>query len=89
MLPDGNIIVTGGQKVAHVFTDTDGATAAELFNPYTKTWKTLGKAAVARNCEFIQTLPPCLVSIFSMTQLSPLGVWTNATTWKCASVCHC
>ncbi|ETS83620.1 hypothetical protein PFICI_05496 [Pestalotiopsis fici W106-1] len=58
VLPDGNIIVTGGQKTAHVFTDTDGATAAELFNPYTKTWKTLAKAAVARNYHSVSLLLP-------------------------------
>ncbi|KAI4601032.1 hypothetical protein KJ359_012219 [Pestalotiopsis sp. 9143b] len=58
VLPDGNIIVTGGQKVAHVFTDTDGALAAELFNPYTKTWATLAKAAVARNYHSVSLLLP-------------------------------
>ncbi|KAK6076034.1 galactose oxidase precursor [Seiridium cupressi] len=58
VLPDGTVLVTGGQKTAHVFTDTDGALAAELFNPTTKTWKTLGLAAVARNYHSISLLLP-------------------------------
>jgi galactose oxidase len=58
VLPDGTILVTGGQKTAHVFTDTDGALAAELFNPTTKTWKTLALAAVARNYHSVSLLLP-------------------------------
>lgn len=58
VLPDGTVLVTGGQKVAHVFTDTDGALAAELFNPNTKTWKTLALAAVARNYHSVSLLLP-------------------------------
>ncbi|KAI1871919.1 hypothetical protein JX265_005905 [Neoarthrinium moseri] len=58
VLPDGTVLVTGGQKVAHVFTDTDGALAAELFNPTTKTWKTLASAAVARNYHSVSLLLP-------------------------------
>ncbi|KAH6660917.1 kelch domain-containing protein [Truncatella angustata] len=58
VLPDGTILVTGGQKVAHVFTDTDGALAAELFDPATKSWKTLALAAVARNYHSVSLLLP-------------------------------
>jgi galactose oxidase len=50
--------VTGGQQTAHVFTDTAGALAAELFNPTTKTFKTLAYAAVARNYHSVSLLLP-------------------------------
>ncbi|KAI0131898.1 hypothetical protein BJ170DRAFT_591879 [Xylariales sp. AK1849] len=58
VLPGGTVLVTGGQKTAHVFTDTDDALAAELFNPNTKTWMTLAAAAVARNYHSVSLLLP-------------------------------
>ncbi|KAH8592804.1 kelch domain-containing protein [Bisporella sp. PMI_857] len=58
VLPDGSVLVTGGQKTAHVFTDTDGILAAEIFNPTTKTWTQLALAAVARNYHAISILLP-------------------------------
>ncbi len=49
VLPDGTVMVTGGQPRSLVFTDTDGILWPELFDPKTKTWKTLAAEAVPRN----------------------------------------
>jgi galactose oxidase len=49
VLPDGTVLVTGGQRRSMVFTDDGGVLYAELFNPTTKTWRTLAPEAVPRN----------------------------------------
>ncbi|KAK8060067.1 hypothetical protein PG996_009997 [Apiospora saccharicola] len=49
VLPDGTVLITGGQPTAHVFTDTDGVLTPELFNPQTKTFAKMAPEAVARN----------------------------------------
>lgn len=49
VLPDGTVLVTGGQPTAHVFTDTDGVLTPELFDPRTKTFAQMAPEAVARN----------------------------------------
>ncbi|KAH7081052.1 galactose oxidase-like protein precursor [Paraphoma chrysanthemicola] len=56
VLPDGTVLVTGGQRRSLVFTDTDGILFAELFNPTTKTWKTLAAEAVPRNYHAVSIL---------------------------------
>jgi galactose oxidase len=43
------VLVTGGQRRSMVFTDDGGVLFAELFNPATKTWRTLAPEAVPRN----------------------------------------
>lgn len=58
VLPDGQILVTGGQKRSLVFTDTDGALYPEIFNPATKAWKTLAPEAVPRNYHSVSLLLP-------------------------------
>lgn len=58
VLPDGQVLVTGGQKRSLVFTDTDGILQAEIFNPATKTWKTLAAEAVPRNYHSVSLLLP-------------------------------
>ncbi|KAH6690227.1 galactose oxidase-like protein precursor [Leptodontidium sp. MPI-SDFR-AT-0119] len=58
VLPDGTVLVTGGQRRSMVFTDTDGILFPELFNPATKTWKTLAPEAVPRNYHSISILLP-------------------------------
>ena len=58
VLPDGTVLVTGGQRRSLVFTDTDGILYAELFNPVTKTWRTLAPEAVPRNYHAISILLP-------------------------------
>ncbi|KAI5367785.1 Putative PAN/Apple domain, galactose oxidase/kelch, beta-propeller [Septoria linicola] len=49
VLPDGTVLVTGGQKRSLVFTDTDGVITPELFNPSTKRWTKMASEAVPRN----------------------------------------
>ncbi|EDU43973.1 galactose oxidase [Pyrenophora tritici-repentis] len=56
VLPDGTVLVTGGQKRSKVFTDDDGALYPELFNPATKSWKTLAPEAVPRNYHSVSIL---------------------------------
>ena len=56
VLPDGTVLVTGGQKRSKVFTDDDGILYPELFNPATKSWKTLAPEAVPRNYHSVSIL---------------------------------
>lgn len=56
VLPDGTVLVTGGQRRSLVFTDDAGVLFAELFNPATKTWKTLAPEAVPRNYHSVSIL---------------------------------
>ncbi|KAJ4388070.1 hypothetical protein N0V93_008675 [Gnomoniopsis smithogilvyi] len=58
VLPDGQVLVTGGQKRSLVFTDTDGALFPEMFNPATKNWTTLAQEAVPRNYHAASLLLP-------------------------------
>ncbi|KAH6629226.1 galactose oxidase-like protein precursor [Boeremia exigua] len=58
VLPDGTVLVTGGQRRSMVFTDDDGILQAELFNPATKSWKTLAAEAVPRNYHAVSILLP-------------------------------
>lgn len=56
VLPDGTVLVSGGQRRSMVFTDDAGVLYAELFNPATKTWKTLAPEAVPRNYHSVSIL---------------------------------
>lgn len=56
VLPDGTVLVTGGQRRSKVFTDDEGILYAELFNPATKTWRTLAPEAVPRNYHSVSIL---------------------------------
>jgi galactose oxidase len=56
VLPDGTVLVTGGQRRSLVFTDDAGILWAELFNPVNKTWKTLAAEAVPRNYHSVAIL---------------------------------
>lgn len=56
VLPDGTVLVTGGQRRSKVFTDDAGILQAELFNPATKTWRTLSSQAVPRNYHSVSVL---------------------------------
>jgi galactose oxidase len=58
VLPDGTVLVTGGQRKSLVFTNTDGILIPELFNPKTKTWTQLAPHAVPRNYHSISILLP-------------------------------
>lgn len=57
-LPDGTVLVTGGQRRSLVFTDTAGILVPELFNPTTKTWTVLAPELKARNYHSIALLLP-------------------------------
>ncbi|GJC79257.1 galactose oxidase [Colletotrichum liriopes] len=58
VLPDGQVLVTGGQRKSMVFTNTDGILVAELFNPETRTWKQMAPMAVPRNYHSVSILMP-------------------------------
>lgn len=49
VLPDGTVMVLGGQKRSRQFTDIESITYPELFSPVTNTWKVLNAEAVPRN----------------------------------------
>ncbi|EMD93152.1 hypothetical protein COCC4DRAFT_179288 [Bipolaris maydis ATCC 48331] len=56
VLPDGTIFITGGQRWVKGFQDTDSVVYPELFNPYTKQWRTLAPEAIPRNYHSISIL---------------------------------
>lgn len=58
VLPDGAILVTGGQKRSLVFTDTDGIMYPELFDPVKQTWAQMAPEAVPRNYHSVSILLP-------------------------------
>ncbi|KAJ3563332.1 hypothetical protein NPX13_g8239 [Xylaria arbuscula] len=58
LLPDGTVLVIGGQSYPVPFTDTTPAFPAELFDPKTKTWSTLASIAVPRTYHSIALLLP-------------------------------
>ncbi|KAI0465821.1 hypothetical protein F4859DRAFT_507819 [Xylaria cf. heliscus] len=57
-LPDGTVLVVGGQSYAVPFTDTTPAFPAELFDPRTRTWRTLASIAVPRTYHSVALLLP-------------------------------
>ena len=58
VLPDGTVLVTGGQRKSLVFTNTEGVLISELFNPKTKKWTQLAPHAVPRNYHSVSILLP-------------------------------
>ncbi|KAL0944296.1 kelch domain-containing protein [Colletotrichum truncatum] len=58
VLPDGTVLVTGGQRKSLVFTNTDSILIPELFNPETKEWKQMAPMAVPRNYHSVSILLP-------------------------------
>ncbi|OLN95694.1 Galactose oxidase 1 [Colletotrichum chlorophyti] len=58
VLPDGKVLVTGGQRRSLVFTNTDGILIPELFDPETKEWTQLAPMAVPRNYHSVSILLP-------------------------------
>lgn len=56
VLPDGKILITGGQRLAQPFTDTQAVFAAEIFDPVTKTFTELASAAMPRNYHSVSLL---------------------------------
>lgn len=49
ILPDGKLLVTGGQTEALVFTDTASQFIADMYDPETDTWTELEAAQIPRN----------------------------------------
>ncbi|KAJ8115897.1 hypothetical protein OPT61_g2564 [Boeremia exigua] len=58
VLPNGKIIVTGGQLRSAVFTDINSVLVPEMFDPSTKSWTQLAPAAVPRNYHSVSILLP-------------------------------
>jgi galactose oxidase len=58
VLPDGTVLVVGGQSYPIPFTDTTPAFPAELFDPKTNTWRTMASIAVPRTYHSIALLLP-------------------------------
>ncbi|KAI0512508.1 hypothetical protein F5B22DRAFT_305212 [Xylaria bambusicola] len=58
VLPDGTVLVIGGQSYPVPFTDTTPVFPAELFDPRTKTWRTLASIAVPRTYHSVALLLP-------------------------------
>jgi hypothetical protein len=48
LLPDGNVLVTGGGTALDGYDVSKGVLAAEMWSPATETWKTLSKGAYSR-----------------------------------------
>lgn len=57
-LPDGTVLVVGGQSYAVPFTDTTPALPAELFDPRTGAWRTMAPIAVPRTYHSVALLLP-------------------------------
>ncbi|KXH63527.1 hypothetical protein CNYM01_14033 [Colletotrichum nymphaeae SA-01] len=58
VLPDGKVVVTGGQPRSLVFTDTNGVLVPELWDPKTRAWTPMAAAVVPRNYHSVSILLP-------------------------------
>ncbi|KAF2126386.1 copper radical oxidase [Dothidotthia symphoricarpi CBS 119687] len=58
VLPDGKSLITGGQEVAHGFTDDEAVLEPELFDPVTKNYTLLAPATIPRNYHSTSLLLP-------------------------------
>lgn len=56
VLPDGTILISGGQQRSLVFTDTNAVMTPELFNPVAKTFTSMANMAVPRNYHSVALL---------------------------------
>ncbi|KAI6378483.1 hypothetical protein MCOR25_002185 [Pyricularia grisea] len=56
VLPDGTVLVTGGQKYARQFTDVESIMYPELWSPKTNTWTVMNAMAVPRNYHSVSLL---------------------------------
>jgi hypothetical protein len=48
LLPDGNVLATGGGKVTNTYDESQAVLAAELWSPTTETWTAMASMAVPR-----------------------------------------
>jgi hypothetical protein len=58
MLPDGNVLVTGGGQTADEYNVGAASLAAEMWSPTTETWTTLASGQVPRFYHSVATLLP-------------------------------
>ncbi|CAN8095113.1 unnamed protein product [Discula destructiva] len=58
VLPDGKVLIVGGQAYALPFSDSTPAMPAELFDPATSTWSTMASIAVPRTYHSVAILLP-------------------------------
>ncbi|CBY00935.1 similar to ricin-type beta-trefoil lectin domain/galactose oxidase domain protein [Plenodomus lingam JN3] len=58
VLPDGTVLVTGGQAFAKPFTDDASAMEPELWSPSTGTWTRLNPMTIPRNYHSVAILLP-------------------------------
>ncbi|GIM89382.1 hypothetical protein Ato02nite_011750 [Paractinoplanes toevensis] len=58
VLPDGKVLVTGGQNFAVPFSDNTTVYSAELYDPATEKFSTMASATVPRNYHSVSLLMP-------------------------------
>lgn len=58
VLPDGFVLVTGGQTIPEIWTDNNAVFVPELFDPVAKTFRQLAPAANARTYHSVAILLP-------------------------------
>ena len=58
LLPDGNVLATGGEKTTDPFDQTQAVFPAELWSPSTETWTTVSSLSVPRFYHSIALLLP-------------------------------
>ncbi|KAF4556378.1 Hypothetical protein D9617_1g082550 [Elsinoe fawcettii] len=56
VLPDGTTLVTGGMRRSMVFSDYNAVLTPELFDPKTKTWRSMAEEGVPRNYHSVSLL---------------------------------
>ena len=92
ILPDGTVLVMGGQTYANPFSDANSIYIPELFNPATNTFKQLAPAAIPRNYHSVGILLPdatvgsgggglcgdCATNHYDMQIFSPPYLYTSS-----------
>ncbi|KAF2865028.1 hypothetical protein BDV95DRAFT_600043 [Massariosphaeria phaeospora] len=58
VLPDGTVLVTGGQSTVEPFSDATAALTPELYNPRTNSWTQLNPHAIPRTYHSVALLLP-------------------------------
>lgn len=56
VLPSGEVVVIGGQSAVKLFSDSDAILEAELWNPYTETFRTLTRMQIPRTYHSVAIL---------------------------------
>lgn len=77
VLPDGTVLVMGGQTFPTPFSDDTSIYVAELYNPTTNTWSQLAPAAIPRNYHSTAVLMPDGTVINGGGGLCGVGCATN------------